>query len=481
MGSAHGLSCIRNLVERSNERVIVVVSALGGATDQLLRISKIASENKNYDDELTALKDRHLKAIEDSVLKQHQGRVWATTLQTIAQLRKILESVAILEEISEKTSDLIVSFGERLSAPIVTGIFENAMMISALDVFVTKQHFDKHIIDFGSTNERIKSLTLTDINVCSGFISKDISGARITNLGRGGSDYTAAILASALNASVLEIFTDVDGFLTADPRVVEGAQLIEKLDFLDAIELCNYGAKVIYSPTIFPAFHKGIDIKIRNTFNAPCDGSRITNCGKGEYISGISSINDLSLLRFVGNLSGLRYRLYKVLSGVGIEIFFANSDHFGVHSKDVKRALNVVESEFSQELAMGRIDKIEVVNNLAMVAVVGSFEDVTESKSRIVRLLESAAINIMAFGEECSLRSITFVVGIESVRKAVEAVHGLIGLDNKKVEQASGDVLSDTLRRLEQSGDRVDSVEKRDGYAFIKSNRYREFPLRLKL
>lgn len=479
VGSAYGLSCVKSLIEGKQGEVVVVVSALGGATDQLLRISKIASENGDYNPELNALKDRHLKAIDDSVLPIHQPWVWATTMQTIAELKKILASVAILEEISEKTSDLIVSFGERLSAPIVTGIFEQAKMINALNLFVTKKHFDKHVIDFCETNKNIKNLTLDRINVCSGFISKDVDGKRITNLGRGGSDYTAAIFAAAAEASVLEIYTDVDGFLTADPRVVEGASLIESLDFFDAIELCNYGAKVIYSPTIIPAFHKSIEIKIRNTFNAKCLGSSIRSIKLGGHITGISSINDLSLLRFVGNLNGLRYRLYKAMSGSGIEIFFAAKDHFGIHSKDVSRAINVLESEFSQELAMGRLDRIEVANNLAMVAVVGSFDDATSIKSHIIKRLKNNNLEIKAFGEDCSLRVITFVVPIEQVRGAIVACHDLIGVEVASDQTIAGDVVEQTLERLKQSGDVIISIYSKDGHTYIKTDRYREYPLRI--
>lgn len=482
VGSAYGLSCVRNLVESKDGEVVVVVSALGGATDMLLRISKIASEDGDYFSELNSLKIRHLQAIEDSVCEQHRSATKEVILSTFGELERILASVAVIGEISAKTSDLIVSFGERLSAPIVTGIFEDAAMLQAMDLFVTKRFYDKHVIDFCATADRLSKLRLEKrINVCSGFISKDLDGKLITNLGRGGSDYTAAIIASIMGATVLEIFTDVDGFLTADPRVVEKATLIEKLDFFDAIELCNYGAKVIYSPTIFPAFHKGVEIKIRNTFNAPCMGSSISNDRQSGMITGISSVNDLSLIRFVGDLNGLRYRLYKVLGGCGVEIVFGSGDFFGVHSKDVKAALNMLEAEFSQELAMGRLNKIEIINNLAMVAMVGMFEDEVAIKSQVMKVLEKVRINVVNFGADCSGRVVTFVVPIESVRGAIVAVHELIDAPQNEEQEIHTDILEKTVDRLKKAGDTIINITQNKDFAFIQTSRYREFPLRIQL
>ena len=390
VGSAVGLRNIKQIIGNETERVVVVVSALSGITDQLIATSEAAAKaDPNYREQYEAICRRHHDTITESVpeAKQAQTRQQIDTL--LEELGNILRGVFLIQDLSPKTTNTIVSYGERLSSLIVSRIIDEAVLRDSRAFIKTEPYFNKHIVDFALTNELVRS-TFADnarVSVVPGFISSDKNSGEATTLGRGGSDYTAAIIAAAMGAEVLNIYTDVDGFMTADPRVIGKAYLIESLTFLEAMELCNFGAKVIYPPTIFPAYNHNIPIYIKNTFRPECPGtyiSRAKTAADGDVrkaIKGISSINDSCLLTIRGlgmvGVIGVNYRIFKALAKSGISVFMVsqasseNTTSIGVRRDDAEHAREVLSREFAQEIAMGAVDEIRLEGETADVALVG--------------------------------------------------------------------------------------------------------------
>ena len=259
VGSVNGILSVKKIVEAEKEPVIVVVSALSGITDQLYKVSNLASGgDESYLDEYRSMLTRHIEMIESVVIESKIQQVSDIVKAQFNDLSNILRGIYLIRDTSAKIIDTIVSYGESISSVIVANAISEAVHFDAKSFIKTENQFDKHIVDFQKTNQLISNTfkNLPKVSVCGGFISTDSNTNFVTNLGRGGSDYTAAILAAALNARLLEIWTDVDGFMTADPRIISNTYVIEKLSFSEAMELCNFGAKVIYPPTIFPVFHK---------------------------------------------------------------------------------------------------------------------------------------------------------------------------------------------------------------------------------
>ena len=276
VGSVKGLLQVKKIVEAEAEDVIVVVSALGGITDQLQLTSKLAAAgDSSYISQWTAMVTRHNELIAEIVLPENRDSVQAKVNILLDELSNIFKGVSLIRDLSQKTSDLILSYGERLSSTIIAGSIAHAVRYDAREFIKTKPLFNRHVVDFETTDRLIRErfADCAHVTVVPGFISTDLVSGNTTNLGRGGSDYTAAIIASALTASKLEIWTDVDGFMTADPKVINNAYVIKHLSYVEAMELCNFGAKVIYPPTIFPAYHKNIPVVIRNTFNIDSPGT----------------------------------------------------------------------------------------------------------------------------------------------------------------------------------------------------------------
>jgi aspartokinase/homoserine dehydrogenase 1 len=308
IGSAESILKVKQIVESIEEPVIVVISALGGVTDQLLTTSKLASQgDSSYEKEYNQLVVRHLEMVKNTIVDEAKCKKLSKEISgLLGELGNILRGVFLVKDLSQKTSDIVVSYGERLSSLIFVNLLTNARLFDARNFIQTEKQFKKHIVDFPLTNRLIEQtfVNLPHISVVPGFISSDKNTGDITNLGRGGSDYTASILAATLKARILEIWTDVDGFMTADPRIISNAYVIEELSYVEAMELSNFGAKVIYPPTIFPAYHLRIPILIKNTFNPEAPGTYITHekrkSANGKSIKGISSINDTSLITVRG-------------------------------------------------------------------------------------------------------------------------------------------------------------------------------------
>ncbi|MBQ1836412.1 MAG: bifunctional aspartate kinase/homoserine dehydrogenase I, partial [Paludibacteraceae bacterium] len=272
--------------------------------------------------------------------------------------------------------------------------------------------------------------------LCGGFISTDADSGRITNLGRGGSDYTAAIIAAALSAEQLEIWTDVDGFMTADPRVISKAYVIDRLSFVEAMELCNFGAKVVYPPTIFPVYHKNIPILIKNTFNPSAPGTFISR-GKDDganSIKGISSIDDAALVTMLGmgmvGVTGVSKRLYGALADNGISVFFIsqaaseNTISLGVKNAEADKAVEIISKEFAHELAVGEINEVKCEKDLATVAVVGDrMKRIPGISGKLFGTLGSNGINVIAIAQGASETNISFVIKKENLRKTLNVIH----------------------------------------------------------
>lgn len=449
VGSAEGLRQVKRVVEACHEEVIVVVSALGGITDQLLLTSRMAAAgDMEYKNQLDQIVMRHRQAIEDTVDSSCRAEVLAKVNALLDELANIFKGVCLIKDLSPKTGDAIVSYGERLSSVIVQGVLAPAELFDARDFIKTKPYFGKHIVEFAPTEELIRArfAVMPKVTVVPGFIASDTQTGDVTNLGRGGSDYTASVLAATLKADSLEIWTDVDGFMTADPKVISNAYVIEHLTFVEAMELCNFGAKVIYPPTIFPAYHNNIPIRIRNTFNLDAPGTYITKdkTPDSRTIKGISSINDTCLITIRGlgmvGVIGVNYRIFKALSKSGISVFFVsqaaseNTTSIGVRNGDAELAVQVLSTEFAQEISMGEINPPVTQHDLATVAIVGeNMRHRPGVAGKLFGTLGRNGINVIACAQGASETNISFVVAKENLRKSLNVIHDSFFLSEYQV------------------------------------------------
>lgn len=452
VGSPEGLLQAKKVIESYPDDVIVVVSALGGITDRLISAAKTAAAGDiGYESELAAISERHYRQIEQTVMPEMVDSVVAKVSGLLDELSNIYRGVYLIKDLSRKTSDAIVSYGERLSSVIVAGTVNNSTLFDSREFIKTKPYFNKHIVDFPETDRLILKYfsRLPHVSIVPGFISTDTVTGDVTNLGRGGSDYTASVIASALNADALEIWTDVDGFMTADPRIISNAYTISHLTFVEAMELCNFGAKVIYPPTIFPAYHKNIPIKIKNTFNPSSAGTYISK-GKDtreentRLIKGMSSINDTCLITIQGlgmvGVIGVNYRIFKTLAKSGISVFFVsqaaseNTTSIGVRNADADLAVQVLSEEFAQEIRMGEINRIKQEGNLATVAIVGeNMKHTPGIAGKLFGTLGRNGINVIACAQGAAETNISFVVSLDSLRKTLNVIHDSFFLSDYQV------------------------------------------------
>jgi len=450
VGSVNGILNVKKIVEAQSEPVIVVVSALSGITDQLYKIAKLACDgDKTYLTEYDQMLSRHVEVINGVIDTNRKEEILSLIQSQFVDLSNIFRGIYLIKDISTKIIDTIVSYGESISSIIVTHAIEGAVHFDSKTFIKTENQFDKHIVDFEKTNSLIREtfINIPQISVCGGFISTDANTNFITNLGRGGSDYTSAIIAAALHASILEIWSDVDGFMTADPRIINNAYVIEKLSFIEAMELCNFGAKVIYPPTIFPVFHQNIPVKIKNTFNPEAEGTYISREKTGEAgkaIKGISSINDTSLITVQGlgmvGVIGVNYRIFRVLAKNGISVFLVsqasseNTTSIGVRNTDSALAVEVLRKEFAYEIAQGEINEIFSEDDLATVAIVGDNMKRTPGiAGKLFGTLGRNGINVVACAQGASETNISFVTDRKSLRKALNVIHDSFFLSEYQV------------------------------------------------
>ncbi len=451
VGSVNSILSVKKIVEAAEEPVIVIVSALGGVTDQLINTSKMASAgDSRYEGEFREIVFRHVEMIKAVIpAGEKQQDLQRRVGELLNELKDIFQGIYLIKDLSPKTSDMIVSYGERLSSIIVAALIQDAVWFDSRSFVKTERKHARHMLDAELTNKLIKETfkVLPNVSLVPGFISSDKVTGDVTNLGRGGSDYTAAIIAAALDASGLEIWTDVDGFMTADPRVISTAYTITELSYVEATELCNFGAKVVYPPTIYPVCHKNIPILIKNTFNPEAVGTIIkqqVSSPLGKAIKGISSINDTSLITVQGlgmvGVIGVNYRIFKVLAKSGISVFLVsqasseNSTSIGVRNADADLACEVLNEEFAKEIEMGEIGHVCAEKDLATVAIVGeNMKHTPGIAGKLFGTLGRNGINVIACAQGASETNISFVVESKSLRKSLNVIHDSFFLSEYQV------------------------------------------------
>ncbi|MDE5958655.1 MAG: aspartate kinase, partial [Muribaculaceae bacterium] len=407
VGSIDSLRNVKAIVESQQTECIVTVSALGGITDCLMDCARRASVGDNTYIELhQAMKERHHSVIDGVVTDAaRHAEVMEKVDTLLQQLSTLFDAIALLGELTSRTMDLIVSYGERMSCVIVSNMLSDAALCYSPDFIRTRSRFGKHVLAQESTSRLIAEIVAPELKrhrtiVVPGFIARDDDSGKITNLGRGGSDYTAAIIAAELGAEILEIWTDVDGFMTADPRIVKNAEVIDRMSFVEAMELCNFGAKVVYSPTIYPVFNRNIPIVIKNTFNAQAPGTIIAD---GEVLAtrmaGLSSMTPTAIIRISGSRPVNFDRVFNSLSRNGVDIFLASPENgtFGLRGSDVESAMAILSDELADELTTGEIENIQPVTGLSTIALVGyALDGMTDIDKKLVNVLNGCGIPVPA-------------------------------------------------------------------------------------
>ena len=452
VGSVESILSLKAIVEKEAQKqpIIVVVSALGGITDKLIATSLLAQKgDEAWKDEFQAMVERHHKMIDTIITDPRKREQLFNIVDSLfEQLRSIYFGVYLIHDLSKKTQDAIVSYGERLSSNIVATLVQGAKWYDSREFIKTVRKNHKNTLDSELTNRLVRR-TFSDlqrISLVPGFISKDRDTDEITNLGRGGSDYTAAIIAAALDAEILEIWTDVDGFMTADPRVIKTAYTIKELSYIEAMELCNFGAKVVYPPTIYPVCVKNIPIRVKNTFNPDGEGSIIKQkvANNDKPIKGISSINGTTLITVAGlsmvGVIGVNRRIFTALADNGISVFMVsqasseNSTSIGVRDQDAAEAVEVLNGEFAKEIETGAMYPMHAENGLATIAVVGeNMKNTPGIAGKLFGTLGRAGISMIACAQGAPQTNISFVVKSEHLRKALNAIHDSFFLSEYKV------------------------------------------------
>ena len=460
VGSVESILSLKQIVEAEQEQVIVVVSALGGITDKLIATSQLAlNGDEAWKDEFDAMQQRHHDMVDAIITdKQKRTTLLATLDDLFEQLRSIYYGVFLIHDLSAKTQATIVSYGERLSSHIVGNLINGGRRYNSRDFIKTVRKQGKHVLDAELTAKLVKDTFLTEngklrterygqfVPVVPGFISRDRDTGETTNLGRGGSDYTAAIIAAALDADVLEIWTDVDGFMTADPRVIKTAYTINELSYVEAMELCNFGAKVVYPPTIYPVCVKNIPIKVKNTFNPQHPGTLIKQKVENDHrmIKGISSIKGTTLITVTGlsmvGVIGVNRRIFSTLAENGISVFMVsqasseNSTSIGVRDEDAERAVEVLNIEFSKEIVTGAMFPMHAESGLATIAIVGeNMKHTPGIAGKLFGTLGRSGISVIACAQGASETNISFVVDAKYLRKSLNVLHDSFFLSEYKV------------------------------------------------
>ncbi|MCM1348868.1 MAG: aspartate kinase [Firmicutes bacterium] len=437
VGTVESLTNVKQIVESCDEQVIVVVSALGGFTDKLIATAKMAEKgDEAYLEEVGQMIKRHADIVEALVPAERQSELNAEIRALFEALQRVYKGIFLLEELSTRSLDKVVSFGERLSSRIVTNIISDAVLFDSLKFIKTIRRFGKHVLN-GELTEKLVHETFDTANfktaIVPGFISTDSNGI-ITNLGRGGSDYTAAILAASLNAHTLEIWTDVDGFMTADPRIITGTKVIPTLSFIEAMELCNFGAKVIYPPTIYPVFHKNIPIYIKNTFNPSAPGTCVRDIKEKHdfYTKGVSSINDSCLITVNGKMwdAKIGQRVLNTLARNGISVLLVSNalkqaaTTFAISGSDAPQATEALEKEFAAELETNSLNIPTVDKELSTIALVAEgMRFLPAVAEQLQQCLVQAGISVLAKTQGTPETSLAFVVPAAERKQALQIVH----------------------------------------------------------
>lgn len=438
VGTIDSLKNVKSIVEGLSEPAIVIVSALGGLTDKLIATANQAAEGVYDADTMAHICQRHYDIINELVPESRRQVVMEKVQALLDALADRYRGVSLIRQLPIQILDEIVSYGERMSSIIVAGMLDGAEHHDSTSYVKTEKWFNKNIADRALTDRLIKEeypLPLKHHAVAGGFISTDRDTGEITNLGRGGSDYTAALIAASLNADLLEIWTDVDGFLTSDPRIIKDARIIPFMSFVESMELCSYGAKVIYPPTIYPVFHKNIPIKILNTFNPTAPGTHISDMveKRGE-VRGVSSLNNTAMITMRGpltsNVAEINSRAYNAMARHGISVFLvsppSSGDSFSIAmpQSDLARAVEHLNVEFAPELANGAITAIEAEGDLSVIAVVGEgIKELHGLSARLVNTLQRAPITVKAVSEGTSDTTVAIMIPNADVKEGLNLIH----------------------------------------------------------
>ena len=435
-----------------NEPIIVVVSALGGSTDVLLESGRKAErKDTSYIEDIDALEIRHVETVQKLIQSDSQEAVVIKVNHYFNELRSILKGIYLINEFSNKTNDKVSSFGEILSSYIISEAMKdrnlNASFKNSQELIVTDENYTNAKVDFAITEKNIQEYCIpqkTQILLAPGFVSSTFNGENST-LGRGGSDFTASIFAKALNASELQIWTDVSGMYSANPKLVKQAMPIEHISYQEAMELSHFGAKVLFAPTIQPVLEKEIPIRIKNTFEPDAKGTLITSKKNGSSFpaKGISHIENIALLTVEGSgmigIPGFTKRILEVLSDAKINVSLvtqASSEHFlcmGIDSSDVDRAEKLFNESFAYEMDQNIIDPLIIEDNLSIIALVGeNMKNHQGVSGKMFSTLGRNNVNIRAIAQGASEKNITAVVEQKDIKKALNTLHNAFFEGNNK-------------------------------------------------
>ncbi len=443
VGSSQNINKVIDILKAKSQEdtVICVVSAIGGITDKLLNAGLLAkNKDEKYLKEFETIKDIHFKVLNELLPKPSKSITTAVE-DKLNQLKELLNGIYLINELSPKTSDKLVSFGERLSSTIIAETMKtqgfDVELKNSQELIVTDDNFTRAQVNFEAANKNIKSYFKTpkQITVLPGFVAKSTSGEP-TTLGRGGSDFTAAIIAAALKVDQLEIWTDVSGMYTTNPKLVKQAFPIDNLSYQEAMELSHFGAKVLYPPTVQPVLDLDIPIHIKNTFDPDAIGTVITKQDneKNLTVKGISNINDVALLTLEGSgmigIPGFSKRLFEVLANEKINVIFitqASSEHsicFGIDKSDAERAKKAIDTAFDYEISLHKINPIAVEKDLSIIALVGdNMKSHQGISGKMFSTLGKNNINIRAIAQGASEKNISAVVSEKDVKKALNSLH----------------------------------------------------------
>lgn len=445
VGSVESIKKLLQIIEKEqscSNKPLVVLSAMSGVTNLLSEMANKAENGISFTDDLKALEERHFHIIKELLAVSKQNPVFTKLRILFNELEDILQGVMILGELTPRTRDLILSYGERCSAFMISKIagqkHDDDLFVSAADLIKTDSNYGQARVNMDLSELLIRDFYQKNnakIIFTTGFIASNEEG-RITTLGRGGSDYTAAIIASALNAEEIEIWTDVNGMMTADPRMVKKAFSLPELSYTEAMELSFFGAKVIYPPTMIPAFLKKIPIVIRNTFEPEFTGTVIRHdCENSNLaIKGISSINEISIINVEGSgmvgKAGFSGRLFSLLAREQINIILitqSSSEHsitFAIHPADAEKAQKLIAQEFELELLAKKMEVPIFEENLSILAIVGeNMKETPGISGKLFHALGRNGINVRAIAQGSSEYNISVIIGREDLNKALNAVH----------------------------------------------------------
>ncbi|WP_121354558.1 bifunctional aspartate kinase/homoserine dehydrogenase I [Flavisolibacter nicotianae] len=443
VANAANIKKIKDIVlSKRAGKTVVVVSALGGVTDQMLECGLLASRGEScYKTTLQKITERHLTAVKDLLPLNNQSSVLSFVMQQFNEVEDICNGIFLLQDFTERTKDRILSYGELISSQIISAYFNteglNSQWVDSRKLIRTNSDFTKAAVDFETTEKAFRdhfSNATANLFVLPGFIASDDKG-NTTTLGRGGSDYTAAIAGAALGAGVVEIWTDVSGMMTADPRMVANAKAINRISYHEAMELSHFGAKVVYPPTIQPLMKENIPVWIKNTFHPDDEGTLIHATHRdGEIITGISSMAKLALLSLEGSgmvgIPGFSKRLFEALAANNINVILitqASSEHsicVGVDDHLAGRAKAVIDQAFSFEIEREKVNPLVVEKDLSIVALVGDkMKSHPGISGRMFSTLGRNGVNVRAIAQGSSERNISAVVATVDIKKALNVLH----------------------------------------------------------